>query len=122
VSEGQISVEEFQEVVTWMEDLVNEHKTAYGPLPAVNIDSMKPDLKDPAKQIKEMIEEANEVFKEGTDDLSTGIGFFKQYIQNGDKNNLVAGVQIVWQGIGKLQMVQKAMGLIKAAQEEALQK
>jgi len=122
VSEGQISVEEFQEVVTWMEDLVIEHKTAYGPLPAVNIDSMKPDLKDPAKQVKEMIEEANEVFKEGADDLLTGIGFFKQYIQNGDKNNLVAGVQIVWQGVGKLQMVQKAMGMIKAAQEEALQK
>ncbi|GEM_PF-1927660 len=121
VSEGQIAVEEFQEVVNWMEELVNHHKTAYGPLPPVNIENIKPDLKEPARQVKEMIEEANEVFKEGTDDLTAGIGFFKQYISHGDKNNLVAGVQIIWQGVGKLQIVQKATGLIKIAYDEAAQ-
>lgn len=122
VSEGQIPVEEFQQVVDWMEEIVNIHKTAYGPLPPVNIENIKPDLQDPAKKVKEMIEEANEVFKEGADDIITGIGFFRQYISNGDKNNLVAGVQIIWQGVGKLQIVQKATGLIKAAQDEAQQK
>lgn len=118
VSEGQISIEEFEATVNWMEGLVIDGRKAYGPLPALNVDNMKPDMKEQALQIKEMLEEAKEVFREGTDDLLTGLNFFKQYSQHGDKNNLVTGVQIIWQGVAKLQKVQKATEVLNKAQQE----
>ncbi|MDQ7825665.1 MAG: hypothetical protein RDV48_22890 [Candidatus Eremiobacteraeota bacterium] len=122
VSEGHIAIEEFTEIVNELELLVVEGRKAYGPLPQVNLDSLKGEQREQAIQIKEMLEEAKEVFREGTDDILTGISFFRQYIQQGDKNNLIAGVQIIWQGVGKLQKVQKATELLKKAQEEAQKK
>lgn len=122
VSEGEISIDEFKEIVDWMEQVVIEGRKAYAPLPAVNFDSMKDEIREQAAQVRDMLEEAKEVFREGADDLLTGLSFFRQYIQQGDKNNLVTGVQIIWQGVGKLQKVQKATEILKKAQEEAKQK
>jgi tetratricopeptide (TPR) repeat protein len=119
VSEGQIPMEEFVEVVNEMEQKVLEGKKAYGPLPTINIDSLKPEQKEQATSVRDMLEEAKEIFKEATDDLLTGITFFKQYIEKGDKNNLVSGVQIIWQGVGKLQKVDRATEVIKKTKEEA---
>jgi hypothetical protein len=119
VSEGQISMEEFKETVDWMEQLVIEGRKAYGPVPSINIDTLKDDMKEQAIQVRDMLDEAKEVFKEGADDLFAGLSFFRQYIQQGDKNNLVLGVQIIWQGVGKLQKVQKATEVLKRAQDEA---
>lgn len=122
VSEGQITVEEFKEIVDWMEQLVIEGRKAYAPLPHVNIDNIKEDYKEHALNLIELLEETKEMFGEGADDLLTGLTFFRQYIQQGDKNNLVMGVQIIWQGVGKLQKVQRVTEVLKFAQEEARQK
>jgi hypothetical protein len=119
VSEGQIPMEEFVEAVNVMEQKVIEGKKAYGPIPAINVDTLKPEQKEQAISLRDMLEEAKEIFKEATDDLLTGISFFRQYIDKGDKNNLVSGVQIMWQGVGKLQKVDRATEVLKKTQEEA---
>lgn len=121
VSEGQIPMEEFRETVDWMEGLVMEARKVYGPIPAVNVDAMKDDLRDHAKQLIELMDESKELFKEGTDDVLMGLNFFRQYVQQGDKNNLVLGVQVIWQGIGKVQKVQKVTGFFKEVYEETRQ-
>lgn len=103
VSEGQISNEEFSKIVNWMENLVQEAQKLSFPPPHVTPKKEEEDL----STIRETLEEAAHQYGEGLQDILTGLLFFRQFISGGDKENLQSGIQVIWQGVGKLQKVQE---------------
>ena len=99
VSEGEISIEEFEDTVESFQDIMEQNKAAgFAPLPQINIETLKADEKETAKKLLETLKEAKALFEEGYRDFEEGLEYFREYMDMGEKNLLVQGVQIIWEG------------------------
>lgn len=99
MADGEISVEEFEDTVEGFYELMEQNKTAgFAPIPQINIDNLKPDEKETAKQLLETLKEAKALFEEGYRDFEEGMEYFREYMDVGEKNLLVKGVQVIWDG------------------------
>lgn len=109
VSEQEISLEEFENIIEDFYALMEANKNAgFAPLPQVNLDNLKPDEKKTAQEIMDKLKEAKPLFEEGFRDFEEGIEYFREYLEvNDDKNLLVKGVQIIWEGNKKFHQVEQ---------------
>jgi len=106
VAEGEITMEEFSDTVEDFYELMEANKSAgFAPLPRVKMETLKPGEKERAKGLMEQLKEAKALFEEGYRDFEEGVNYFREYIQVGDENMLVKGVQIIWEGNKKFHKV-----------------
>jgi len=106
VSENQISIDEFAAVVDDFYNIMNKNKAAgFAPLPQVNLSKLNPEEKKVAEDLIKDLKEAKTNFEEGYRDFEEGISYFNEYMEVGDKNLLVKGVQMMWEGNKKFHRV-----------------
>ncbi len=117
IADGEISVEEFEDTVESFYELMEQNKTAgFAPIPQINVDNLKPDEKETAKKLVETLKEAKALFEEGYRDFEEGVDYFREYMDVGEKNLLVKGVQVIWDGnkkFHKMDMITKELEKFK---------
>jgi len=113
VAGGEISIEEFEDVVIWMESKLEQAFQKAGPLPYTNPANLSPGEREKVKKMDEALKEAAEVYIQGLEDFEVGISFFRQYINTGNRQSIETGKQMIWQSAVKLQEVQKATEPLK---------
>lgn len=111
-AEDQISQEEFARTVSWMENLVLEARKFAFPPPSVTPEGEPgteafQEEEQQLLKLKGALEAASQEYQEGLQEILTGLSFFQQFLSGGDKGNLQSGMQVIWQGVGKLQKVQE---------------
>ena len=117
MADGEISIEEFEDTVESFYELMEQNKTAgFAPIPQINLDSLKTEEKETAKKLLENLKEAKALFEEGYRDFQDGVDYFREYMDVGEKNLLVKGVQVIWDGnkkFHKMDMITKDMEKFK---------
>ncbi|MCD4783836.1 MAG: hypothetical protein K8T10_08435 [Candidatus Eremiobacteraeota bacterium] len=115
VADDQISIDEFAATVDEFQNLMRINKAAgFAPLPQVNLSKLPPEEKKVAEDLISDLKEAKSLFEEGFRDFEEGIDYFNEYMEVGDKNLLVKGVQVIWEGNKKFHKVdQKTEGMEK---------
>lgn len=118
IADGVISIEEFEDTVEGFYELMEQNKTAgFAPIPQINPDNLKADEKETAKNLLETLKEAKSLFEEGYRDFEEGIDYFREYMDVGEKNLLVKGVQVIWDGnkkFHKMDSITKELEKFKA--------
>lgn len=107
-AEGKISIEEFSDVVTWMENLLSQAYKAAGPVPPVEIEKLQGKDGETVGNIDKLLKEASDIYQKGLEDFEVGLSFFRQFADGGSGESIHAGKQMIMQGMDKLQKVQKA--------------
>jgi len=116
-SVGQISMEEFEEVIAWMESLLSQAYQAVGPIPPANLEKVKGKDREKIRKFDELIREAADVYAQGLEDFEVGLSFFRQFVNDGSTESVQTGMQMIWQALGKLQDVQRATGGLAKKQQ-----
>jgi hypothetical protein len=108
VDEGEITPEEFEEVVDWMQELIDRTKiTGALQIPHVDTTGLSPTQMKNICKLTIRTEEARDIFCEGYEDWEEGLEYFREFMDTGDKNFLVKGVQIMADGNSRLNQVKK---------------
>jgi hypothetical protein len=107
VIEGKITIEEFENEVIRMEELLGVAYHAAGPVPHTKVDKFKQAEKERIAKYDRILQEASDVYVQGLEDFEVGLSFFRQYIAEGSSESIGAGMQLIWQGLGKLQEVHR---------------
>lgn len=105
---GKVSLDEFDREVSMMEELLAAAYNSAGPLPHTNTEKYKQADKDKIAKFDSVLKEASDVYVHGLEDFEVGLSFFRQYIEGGSSESISTGMQLIWQGLGKLQDVYKA--------------
>lgn len=104
---GEITAGEFESILSWMENLLQKSYQSAGPLPQVDV-SKKADRKR-QKQFKQILGESADLYIQGLEDFEVGLSFLRQFLTDVSAQSMQAGMQMIWQGMGKLQEVQKVL-------------
>lgn len=117
VADEQISIDEFAATVDEFQNLMDANRAAgFAPIPQVNISKLKPEEKKVAEDLIDDLKEAKSFFEEGYRDFEEGIDYFNEYMEVGEKNLLVKGVQMMWEGnkkFHKVDQITEGMGKLK---------
>jgi hypothetical protein len=90
-----------------MEELLGVAYHAAGPVPHTKVDKFKQAEKERIAKYDRILQEASDVYVQGLEDFEVGLSFFRQYIAEGSSESIGAGMQLIWQGLGKLQEVHR---------------
>lgn len=113
VTDGQITLEEFQAEIDWMESMVETHANAYTSRPVVKADTVPGEQREAFDELSAATEKAEQDFQEAVAQMREGVSQFRQYMEDGEKDHLVEGTRAVWVANGKLHEVQVAMAPLK---------
>lgn len=106
IAEGEISPEEFEETINWLQGVMETHKAAgFAPLPKVDLEKMEPEKREKEKKLLEEMKEVKQLFEEAYRDWEEGLDYFREYLHVGDQNLLIEGVKIMYEGNKKLNEV-----------------
>ena len=106
IAEAEITQEAFLAELTWFEGILDDNCEYEVEEP--DMEKMTEEEKATAEQTIKAIQEMEEAFRGGFQDLETGIGLFRKYIESEDKTDLEEGVKLCDQGARKLAAVQGA--------------
>ncbi len=108
VAEGEISLEEFENTINWLHGIMETHKSAgLAPLPKINLEKLSPEEREKEEKNLKALEEAKALFEEAYRDWEEGLDYFREFIEVGDKNLLINGVKVMWEGNKKLNKVKE---------------
>lgn len=108
VSEGKITLEEFEDTINWLHDIMEDHKaTGFSPLPSVNTENLSEEEAEIAEEVLEDSKQIKVLFEEGYRDWEDGLEYFLDYVDTEDPAMLEKGMQIMWEGNKKLNKLQR---------------
>lgn len=116
VAEGQISHEEFEAVVAWMEETVETHAHSYGAIPVIKPELVPAKDRERVEQILEMTRHAEVELHEAADLYRKGLARMRRYLDDTDKAHLVEACKIIWAGTHKIHAIQESLSSLQAPQ------
>ncbi|MEW6277938.1 MAG: zinc-ribbon domain-containing protein, partial [Candidatus Eremiobacterota bacterium] len=115
VAEGRLSPEEFTEVLSWMEGLIQEHLLGLPPAPTFSRESAAEEEAEKLSQLEEELAAQREEMTEGAEDFLTSLNRMHCFVEDGDREHLISGVQLAREAAIRIQRAQRAIELLCAA-------
>jgi len=115
VSEGNISLEEYLEVLDWLDQLtLNEYENTQR-IPELELKNLPEEEKKAAEKIKEHLGEIKQNMLSGMEEFRTGLNTLRMYANNPEEQNyLTTGVREVWQAAAKIYQAGKTAEELQA--------
>ena len=108
VKNGDITLEEFEDTIFWLQNIMEQHREAgMSPIPHVSIDNLPETEQELTGEILENTQAIKELFEEGYRDWEEGLDCFQEFIETNDQNLLNQGMQIMMEGNRKLNKLQR---------------
>ncbi|MBI3928708.1 MAG: hypothetical protein HY319_24420 [Armatimonadetes bacterium] len=113
VDAGQISMEEFLEVVSWFEGLVRTYSRSAPEVPELDLDELSEEDQETLSEEDQetahrLMEELERLFREGVEHIETAISCWRSYAQSGERGELEDGVRWCDQGARALEQVRQS--------------
>ncbi|MCL5037201.1 MAG: hypothetical protein M1269_08820 [Chloroflexi bacterium] len=102
VAEDQISMDEFLDVVNWLEDMAHQQLERTHRLPTLNLDDMPDEEVQVSEKLKTLMEETKSTMIAGLEEFIGGLETMREFSSDLNKENLVNGIRQVWAGSAKI--------------------
>jgi hypothetical protein len=103
---SKIDAQEFQKILSEMETDLNQAYRAAGPLPP-----MEPAQEGDSKgsKVRVIMEKASQFYLQGLEEFKTGLVMLRVFASTNSVDSKQTGTQKIWQGMEKLQQVQRLL-------------
>ncbi|MCD6310118.1 MAG: hypothetical protein J7M18_05350 [Candidatus Eremiobacteraeota bacterium] len=118
VAEDQISMEEYLDVVSWLENMARQQLERTRRLPTLNPEEMPEEEAEVSGKLKEIMEETKATMLEGLEEFIGGLETMKEFAIDHDKEHLVEGIRQVWSGAAKIFNSEKIAGGLEEMRKE----
>lgn len=119
VAESRRSDADFEEVIDWMDGLLEEAAQAMPDVPAMQYPDCPPDMQEKIEELQVQLSTQRELMMEGIEAVREALGVLGSYVETHDKDVLVQGVRGVRDGVIKMQSSEKALTAISETLQKA---
>ncbi len=119
VAESRRSDAEFEEVIDWMDGLLEDAARSMPDVPAMHYPEAAQEMQDKIEELQAQLTTQRELMMEGIELFRESLGTLGSYVDAHDKDALVQGVRGVREGVLKMQSSEKALTAISETLEKA---
>lgn len=119
VAESRRSDDEFEEVIDWMDGLLEEAARTMPDVPAMQYPDCPPDMQAKIEELQVQLSTQRASMMEGIEGVREALGVLGGYVESHDKNVLVEGVRGVRDGVIRMQAAEKALIAISETLQKA---
>lgn len=119
VAESRRSDAEFEEVIDWMDGLLEEAARSMPDVPAMNYPEAAEDMQQKIEELQAQLTTQRGLMMDGIELFRESLGTLGSYVENHDKDALVQGVRGVREGVLKMQSSEKALTAISETLQKA---
>ncbi len=119
VAESRRSDRDFEEVIDWMDGLLEEAAQTMPDVPAMQYPDCPPDMQEKIEELQVQLSTQRELMMEGIEAVREALGILGSYVETHDKDVLVQGVRGVRDGVIKMQSSEKALTAISETLQKA---
>lgn len=113
IAEGRCSDEEFEEVLVWMDSLIQDAQSTMPDVPnLIGGANVTEDLAEKIEMLHEALETQRNEMVEGMGDLQGALGTLQSFLDNRDKEVLIQGVRRVRDGALRMQYANRELSAI----------
>jgi hypothetical protein len=107
VAENEISLEQFEAEVEWMDGVVEHYASTVGARPQVKTDTLPAGQREQYEELSALSEQADAEFREAVEYFRDGLNRYRQFLGDQVKDYLVEGTRSIWEANKKLYYVQQ---------------
>lgn len=117
IAEARIEPDEFADILSWMAELVQEHLLGLPPAPSFSRSGMNAEQVEAVGALEEDLAGYREDVVEGAEEFLTALNRLELFLDDGEKNHLITGVQMVRDAAIRIQKAQAAIDGVAATFE-----
>lgn len=115
VAENELTLEEFEAELAWMESVVDHYASTVGAQPPVKTDSLSADQREQAAEVSAINEQVDAQFREAVEYFREGLARYRCFLDDQEKDHLVEGTRSVWEANKRLYAVQQLSAPLREA-------
>lgn len=111
-SEGKSEPESFRATLNWARQLLSIAEAQLRGMKELDLtqeqrDSLSDEEKEAFEENQRIFEESRELFFTGLDEFREGLDHMEYFIQDGQRETIMEGIQLVWEGAQKIHQVKR---------------
>lgn len=119
IEQKQITAEEFLEVIDWAEGLLEQGESQLESMPRPGIPTGLSEEEEQSLQEQiGLVDETVELLEQGIQEFRSGLDVMRTYVDKRQRDTLVTGIRVVWEGSQKIYQVQRMGQLAEQIENE----
>jgi len=106
LTDGSVTLEGYHKILSEMEERLSNAARAAGDPPEPSAEMIQKLGAEQVERMKSLMRQASEIYREGLDNFSQGLGLFRSFGENFSTQVLESGKASLWQALEKLQRAQ----------------
>ena len=115
VAENEISLEDFEAELAWMEGVVEHYASSVGAKPQIKPDTVPADQREQAEEVSAINQQVDAQFREAVEYFREGLARYRRFLDDQEKDHLVEGTRSVWEANKRLHAVQQMTAPLRDA-------
>ncbi len=119
IEQKQITAEEFLEVIDWAEGLLEQGESQLESMPRPGIPTgLSEEEEQSLHEQLGLVDETVELLEQGIQEFRSGLDVMRTYVDKRQRDTLVTGIRVVWEGSQKIYQVQRMGQLAEQIENE----